>query len=190
MLYHTQAPTICTAPSRKNWASSSPSAPSPWTTTFYRAPSLSSLARLSALTTLDAQMNLLTGTVPTVWFDGVGALEVLDLDSNFLRGGLEGIGRLGELRRLNVFDNGFGGTMPADIGDLTALEYAYLDFNNFTGNVAPAICSLKDDTGGSLVELAVDCHVGCACCSPCFGLALEHRKKRPRHATGSFLRYR
>ena len=80
-----------------------------------------SLARLSALTTLNAQMNLLTGTVPSVWFDGLGALEVLDLDSNFLRGGLEGIGRLGELRRLNVFDNGFGGTVPADIGDLTAL---------------------------------------------------------------------
>jgi len=153
MLYHTQAPTICTAPSRKNWASSSPSAPSPWTTT----------------------------TVPTVWFDGLGALEVLDLDSNFLRGGLEVIGRLGELRRLNMFGNGFGGTVPADIGDLTALENAYLDF---------AICSLKDDTGGSLVKLAVDCHVGCACCSPCFGLALEHRKKRPCHATGSLLRYR
>ena len=110
---------------------------------------------------LNLSKNELSGSVPP----SLGNLRLLALNQNFTpkssgaqgaTGGLSGrlpaaLGNLGELRRLVLDDNPFlAGDLALELGNLTNLEYIYLQDTGITGCLPPPI---RQNFGPTLATL-------------------------------------
>jgi len=98
-------------------------------------------------------------------------LKVLNLGENNFFGTLPSeIGLLTALTGLSVFGNNFSGALPSEIGLLRRLELLYIDSNQFSSTrnipaVPPEICDLRPTP---LKEFWSDCEqIGCTCCTKC-----------------------
>lgn len=78
------------------------------------------------------------------------------------------------LRDLFIDGNNLDGTVPEIApGELTELNEFLLQNNEITGIMPDSVCSLRDDTIGSLDDLWADCastppEIQCDCCTRCF----------------------
>ena len=111
------------------------------------------LDSLGALVELNLSKNELSGSVPSA-LGNLRNLRLLALNQNFTpkssgaqgaTNGLSGrppahLGNLGELRRLVLDDNPFlAGDLALELGNLTNLEYIYLQDTGFSGCLPPPI---------------------------------------------------
>lgn len=72
-----------------------------------------------------------------------GHVETLDPDQNNLNGSLPAeIGNLTQLDWLSVSNNQLSGALPATIGNLTSLSHVYLDHNSFSGALQDSLRNL------------------------------------------------
>ncbi len=63
-----------------------------------------------------------------------GRVRSLNMDGNNITGSLPAdIGNLSALDTVSLYDNQIGGSIPSEIGNWTELSYLDLDINNFTG---------------------------------------------------------
>lgn len=77
------------------------------------------------VTEIDLSFNNLTGTFPT------------DLVHHFLES-------LVNLRTLDLLLNNLTGTIPPELGNMTSLEWIYLNQNDFTGEIPPELANLPN----------------------------------------------
>eukprot|EP00568_Trieres_chinensis_P016852 CAMPEP_0183326746 /NCGR_PEP_ID=MMETSP0160_2-20130417/83021_1 /TAXON_ID=2839 ORGANISM="Odontella Sinensis, Strain Grunow 1884" /NCGR_SAMPLE_ID=MMETSP0160_2 /ASSEMBLY_ACC=CAM_ASM_000250 /LENGTH=454 /DNA_ID=CAMNT_0025494797 /DNA_START=44 /DNA_END=1405 /DNA_ORIENTATION=+ len=128
------------------------------------------LGALSSLLHIDFNYNELTGMLPDELYE-LRSLTQLDLNDNFLGGTIsESIGQLTNLTFLQLHRNEFMGNIPSQLGLLKALVVANMESNSLEGSVPSEICANRNDSGGSLVGLTVDCsngRVSCDCCTGC-----------------------
>ena len=89
-----------------------------------------------------------------------------------LQGTIPGeLGQLTALTRLDLWDNQLTGTIPLALTQLTALEKLYLHNNNLTGAVPAGFCAVPFPAWRSgSYSLYADCisEVQCDCCDRCF----------------------
>ena len=101
------------------------------------------LISLKGLTTLSLYKNRIGGEIPT-WFQDIGkdTLEVLDLSSNLIKGGIEW---LPWERMLSVYliDNLLQGPLPIFPLPSLAIRSLDLSYNNFTSEIPSLICLLS-----------------------------------------------
>lgn len=88
----------------------------------------------------------LVSNTPCSWF-GVtcttGRVTVIELDDNNLTGSLPAsLEDLSNLRRLSLWRNEIGGTIPPQLGTLSRLRYLHLGDNKLTGQVPATISDL------------------------------------------------
>jgi hypothetical protein len=159
---------------------------------------------LTNLVFLDFDFNNLTGSLPTELFL-LTNLNQLDLNNNQLTGNVEPIGALVNLDFLQLHSklqcvafadvmvfvspfsfcislvNLFTGTLPDEMGNLTAMRTFTLYDTFFSGTMPASVCSLRDSNGGLLRTLTAECddipgvgpQIVCEtpeCCSDCRGL--------------------
>ncbi len=80
---------------------------------------------------------------------GVGVTDGFVTRLEFIQEGFTGsipkeIGNLTKLKYLALLGNALGGTIPTEIGNLKELEYLYLSFNEFKGTIPKEIGNLKE----------------------------------------------
>ena len=130
---------------------------------------------LGQLVELNLSKNFLTGGIPPA-LGHLRNLRLLALNQNFMpkesgaqgaTDGLRGIfppqlGHLGELRRLAADDNPFlGDRLLPELGNLTNLEYIYIQGTGFSGCLPPPIRQNFSPTLGSLLnELVQNLTIG------------------------------
>ncbi|CAJ1943609.1 unnamed protein product [Cylindrotheca closterium] len=99
------------------------------------------LANLSSLLALGLASNKLTGTIPTE-LARLKNLSGIWFDDNLLTGPMPSeLGAL-PLASLNLMNNSLTGEIPLDILALTNLTVCTLQNNNFSGGIAPAVCTV------------------------------------------------
>lgn len=129
---------------------------------------------------LDLDENALTGPIPEGLYSAT-KLQQLDLDSNQLTGTISTLlGTLSDLRFLQIFNNPISGTFPnAELEQLSLIVSIGLQQMDLTGTVSDALCAMRDNQGGTIENLYVDClepaEVVCPgapasqeCCNRCF----------------------
>lgn len=98
--------------------------------------SLPDLSSLSKVQYLLLGSNKLTGTVPATAVAGWRSMMMLDFGNNYLSGTLPAnIGQLSKLQYLDLFNNNFQGPIPAQLGKLQSAEQIMLEQNQLTGTV-------------------------------------------------------
>uniref|UniRef100_A0A452ZG87 Receptor kinase-like protein Xa21 n=1 Tax=Aegilops tauschii subsp. strangulata TaxID=200361 RepID=A0A452ZG87_AEGTS len=97
---------------------------------------LTSLANCSSLSTVDLQLNNLSGILPNSISNLSQKLETLQVGGNQIAGHIPtGIGRYYKLTVLEFADNLFTGTIPSDIGKLSNLRNLFLFQNRYHGEI-------------------------------------------------------
>ncbi|MDE0394341.1 MAG: Ig-like domain-containing protein [Gammaproteobacteria bacterium] len=108
------------------------------------------LGRLTKLTSLDLDYNLLRGPIPSE-LAGLEDLTELSLRRNQLTGPiLPGIGNLARLETLNLYNNGLSGPIPPELGRLTNLRLMALSSNELSGPIPAELGNLLNLTYISL----------------------------------------
>ncbi|KAH7865950.1 hypothetical protein Vadar_013469 [Vaccinium darrowii] len=102
----------------------------------------SALPNLTVLSLRDCNLN---GTFPDTIFERVQTLETFDLsDNTFLHGRLpESIGKLTELRRIEIRWCNFNGPIPNSLANLSQLVQLDLSGNNFSGPIPNSLANLS-----------------------------------------------
>jgi len=160
-----------------------------------------SLSAADRIEIIQLDRNYFSGTLPSSWFSADKPLYRLDLGHNKQLGGVlpTTIGSLGKtLNRLNLVECNFSGELPSELGQLSALQAAFLNGNKFSGKVPEtlgnmaelenirlmdnaftgiipdALCDLErqyhNDPNDALLIYA-DCETGkieCDCCHKCY----------------------
>ncbi|XP_066345498.1 probable LRR receptor-like serine/threonine-protein kinase At3g47570 isoform X3 [Miscanthus floridulus] len=99
-------------------------------------------ANSSTLTTVDLQMNSLTGVIPP--FDKVTALKYLYVTENFLSGSIPpSIGNISSLRFVFLGQNLLTGSVPESLGHISELSELDLSFNSLSGYVPMPLYNLS-----------------------------------------------
>jgi len=95
-----------------------------------------SLADFSYLQALELQGNSLSGEIPTLYFDKMTSLVLLNVGENGLSGTLDTrIGQLSELQGLHLHENNFRGQLPSEIGNLSFLTHSRVVGNELSGTL-------------------------------------------------------
>ncbi|XP_059657129.1 receptor-like protein kinase HSL1 [Cornus florida] len=97
------------------------------------------LYNCSNLRYLNLSQNYFAGSIPAD-IDRISTLRCLDIGANSFTGNIPpSIGRLPELQKLYLYQNEFNGTgtFPAEIGNLSNLEYLGMAYNNFVPSAIP-----------------------------------------------------
>jgi Leucine-rich repeat (LRR) protein len=137
---------------------------------------------------LSVRDNHLQGTIPSR-LGALTLLKTLNVAENDLTGTLDVLTKLNHLKKLHIFENRFGGTIPTplseslsellasrnqltgtipqELSDLSNLTRLELNHNRIKGGVSEDICGLRN--GGALTSLTTDCEdkVNCSCCTSC-----------------------
>ncbi|KAL3795124.1 hypothetical protein HJC23_007352 [Cyclotella cryptica] len=108
----------------------------------------SELRNLNALTTFSVAQNNLNGTFPSWLVESFTLIDHLHIDTNQFSGTLPSeIGMLTALEHFDVHSNGFSGTLPTEIGKLTLLTFLNFGYNSLRGKLPPEIGMLASLTG-------------------------------------------
>ncbi|XP_071723888.1 receptor-like kinase TMK2 [Rutidosis leptorrhynchoides] len=104
------------------------------------------LANLQSLTALKLSYNSLSGEIPASFGDSM--LQILWLNNQLGAGGgmngtIEVISKMYQLTQLWLHGNQFSGRIPADIGNLTALQELKLNGNQFVGLIPDALANME-----------------------------------------------
>ena len=98
------------------------------------------------VTELDLSQNQLTGTIPAQ-IGRLTDLRRLELWGNNLQGEIPPeVGSLGNLQRLSVWSNQLNGSIPAELGNLSNLRVLVGGGNQFTGSIPPELGNLTNLT--------------------------------------------
>ena len=135
---------------------------------------LPSPLNLKLLSFLDLGYNKLTGTIPEDWIVGTTSLSKLRslyLDHNELTGTMPGtFPRLGngKMEDIHLQNNYLSGeySFETEYESKSFLNILEIQQNNFTGEIATAVCGLSVLTEGELIALGADCSI-CSCKSFC-----------------------
>jgi len=106
------------------------------------------IGTLSKLTYLDLSYNYLTGTmISKLNLSCFPHLVRLDFSYTILQGSIPiEISTLSKLTYLDLSYNYLTGTIPSTLGNLTNLEYLFLDFNQINGSIPPELGNMKNLT--------------------------------------------
>ncbi|KAG6433690.1 hypothetical protein SASPL_105305 [Salvia splendens] len=79
-------------------------------------------------------------TFPASWSQSFESLQVLDLSSNALTGGIPGaVGNFSRLQSLNVSCNSLAGSIPASVGELNTTRVLDMSHNRLSGSIPPEV---------------------------------------------------
>jgi len=104
------------------------------------------ISQLSKLEVLDLNQAAISGTIPEeLYAAGMDHLWFLDLAGNQFSGTIStNVGRLRSMTYLYFRENpNLVGTIPSEIGLLTALQRIHVHRSNFTGSIPDELCELK-----------------------------------------------
>ncbi|KAL5845234.1 hypothetical protein ACOSQ4_011192 [Xanthoceras sorbifolium] len=97
----------------------------------------------SFLEVLNLQSNHIRGVFPS-WLTNVTSLRILDLSGNFFSGNLPvGVGDLVRLEELRVANNSLHGVVPGEIAKCSLLQVVDLEGNRFSGQVPAFLGQLR-----------------------------------------------
>jgi Leucine-rich repeat (LRR) protein len=125
------------------------------------------IGQLTLLQELYLHVNKLEGTIPNA-FEYLEGLEILKLHDNKL-GSLESCKKLIELV---VQNNDLTGTVPTELGKLSALTRLTVEENQLSGSMPSEVCALGES---NVLDLYVDAdcakdppgRIECDCCEQC-----------------------
>ena len=89
----------------------------------------------NSLRYLDFSNNMLSGTIPSRFIDGLAALELFYLNGNVFTGPIPTLSRLTSLRLLSLHSNNFTGTVPDGLSSLFLLRELNLSDNTLIGTI-------------------------------------------------------
>lgn len=98
------------------------------------------IAKLTNLRMLELYYNDLSGILP-VGLSNLVNLEQFDISTNSLEGDLLELRNLSRLESLQLFENGFSGTIPEEFGEFKYLKQFSIYDNKFTGEIPAKIGS-------------------------------------------------
>ena len=98
----------------------------------------------SSLTFLSLRKNMFSGKIPDVGDRAARRLETLALDENFLSGGIPSLGKFQRLRIFTISNNRINGSIPEDLGNLTAIVELDLSGNLISGEIPGTIGEIKN----------------------------------------------
>ncbi len=90
----------------------------------------------SRVESINLEFNGLTGTLPGMLMD-LTQLQSLKLNGNQIGGNLSALAGLDQLQHLDLSDNQLTGTVPMELGNMSALTYLNLGNNRLSGAIAP-----------------------------------------------------
>ncbi|XP_020231416.1 probable LRR receptor-like serine/threonine-protein kinase At2g16250 [Cajanus cajan] len=106
-----------------------------------------SLVNLTLLESFNASSFTLNGSIPELFGESLGVLQVLDLSFCSITGLIpDSIGRLSVLRVLLLSGNLLTGKMPLTLGNLTGLSVLNLSGNSLSGSVPDSVSKLVNLT--------------------------------------------
>ncbi|XP_047331852.1 receptor-like protein 9DC3 [Impatiens glandulifera] len=100
---------------------------------------------LPYLDELSLHNNMLSGALPSIFFNNHSMLSYLSISMNNLSGPFpQSISSLTELDGIDLSFNNFDGPIPQFISNLTDLRLFYLNYNNFDGSIPQFISNLTE----------------------------------------------
>uniref|UniRef100_A0A7S1D645 Uncharacterized protein n=2 Tax=Cyclophora tenuis TaxID=216820 RepID=A0A7S1D645_CYCTE len=119
---------------------------------------------MTNLTSLVLDSNPLDTAIPAELF-GLPLVD-LNLTSCMMQGTLsDSFSQLNAtLKKLDLSNNNFTGTVPLGFNELTVLSSLMLQNNALTGNISQGLCALKGTGFNDLKVLTLPPTVQCSCC--------------------------